>query len=54
MIPTVFATTFLLFPGEKRTQMSVLIGLTATMAPTIGPTPRRLADRAVLPGTGCS
>ena len=38
MIPTVFATTFLLFPGEKRTQMSVLIGLTATMAPTIGPT----------------
>jgi DHA2 family multidrug resistance protein len=38
MIPTVFATTFLLFPGEKRTQMSVLIGLTATLAPTIGPT----------------
>jgi MFS transporter, DHA2 family, multidrug resistance protein len=38
MIPTVFATAFLLFSGEKRTQMSVLIGLTATMAPTIGPT----------------
>ena len=38
MIPTVFATTFLLFSAEKRTQMSVLIGLTATMAPTIGPT----------------
>jgi DHA2 family multidrug resistance protein len=38
MIPTVFATTFLLFSDEKRTQMSVLIGLTATMAPTIGPT----------------
>jgi DHA2 family multidrug resistance protein len=38
MIPTVFATTFLLFPPHKRTQMSVLIGLTATMAPTIGPT----------------
>jgi MFS transporter, DHA2 family, multidrug resistance protein len=38
MIPTVFATTFLLFPSEKRTQMSVLIGLTATLAPTIGPT----------------
>ncbi len=38
MIPTVFATTYLLFPPEKRTQMSVLIGLTATMAPTIGPT----------------
>ena len=38
MIPTVFATTFLLFSDAKRTQMSVLIGLTATLAPTIGPT----------------
>jgi len=38
MIPTVFATTFLLFSAGKRTQMSVLIGLTATLAPTIGPT----------------
>ena len=38
MIPTVFATTFLLFPPEKRNQMSVVIGLTATLAPTIGPT----------------
>jgi DHA2 family multidrug resistance protein len=38
MIPTVFATTFLLFPGAQRQKMSVLIGLTATLAPTIGPT----------------
>ena len=38
MIPTVFATTFLLFPPAKRAQMSVVIGLTATLAPTIGPT----------------
>jgi DHA2 family multidrug resistance protein len=38
MIPTVFATTFIMFPGQKRAQMSVLIGLTATLAPTIGPT----------------
>jgi len=38
MIPTVFATSFLLFSGERRTQISVLIGLTATLAPTIGPT----------------
>ena len=38
MIPTVFATTFLLFPPSKRAQMSVVIGLTATLAPTIGPT----------------
>ena len=38
MIPTVFATSFLLFPGAKRASISVLIGLTATLAPTIGPT----------------
>ncbi len=38
MIPTVFATTFMLFPGARRAQISVLIGLTATLAPTIGPT----------------
>ncbi|HEX3348603.1 MAG TPA: DHA2 family efflux MFS transporter permease subunit [Acetobacteraceae bacterium] len=38
MIPTVFATSFLLFSGPKRVQISVLIGLTATLAPTIGPT----------------
>jgi DHA2 family multidrug resistance protein len=38
MIPTVFATTYLLFPPEKRGLVSVLIGLTATLAPTIGPT----------------
>ncbi|HVZ07272.1 DHA2 family efflux MFS transporter permease subunit [Rhodopila sp.] len=38
MIPTVFATSFLLFTGAQRVRMSVLIGLTATMAPTIGPT----------------
>ena len=38
MIPTVFATSFLLFPPHQRAQVSVLIGLTATMAPTIGPT----------------
>ncbi|MCW3475460.1 DHA2 family efflux MFS transporter permease subunit [Limobrevibacterium gyesilva] len=38
MIPTVFATSFLLFPGAARAQVSVLIGLTATLAPTIGPT----------------
>jgi DHA2 family multidrug resistance protein len=38
MIPTVFATVFLLFQGNQRQQMSVVIGLTATLAPTIGPT----------------
>jgi MFS transporter, DHA2 family, multidrug resistance protein len=38
MIPTVFATAFLLFPPERRARVSVMIGLTATLAPTIGPT----------------
>ena len=34
MIPTVFAATYMMFPPAKRAGMSVLIGLTATMAPT--------------------
>lgn len=38
MIPTVFATAFLLFPGAARAKAAVLIGLTATLAPTVGPT----------------
>ena len=38
MIPTVFATSFILFPPQRRATISVLIGLVATMAPTIGPT----------------
>ena len=38
MIPTVFATAFLMFPPLQRAKVSVLIGLTATLAPTIGPT----------------
>lgn len=38
MIPTVFATSFRLFPKERQAGVSVLVGLTATMAPTIGPT----------------
>ena len=38
MIPTVFATTYIIFPPEKRNTASVMIGLIATMAPTIGPT----------------
>lgn len=38
MIPTVFATAFLFFPGPARTKAAVLIGLTATLAPTVGPT----------------
>jgi len=38
MIPTVFATSFIVFPPEKRNFLSVLMGLVATMAPTLGPT----------------
>ncbi len=38
MIPTVFATTFLLFPPRHQTRVSMMIGLTATIAPTLGPT----------------
>jgi DHA2 family multidrug resistance protein len=38
MIPTVFATSFILFPARRQAGVTVLIGLVATMAPTIGPT----------------
>jgi MFS transporter, DHA2 family, multidrug resistance protein len=38
MIPTVFATSFLIFPNRVRSKVQILIGLTATLAPTIGPT----------------
>ena len=38
MIPTVFAAAFTIFPPEKRTIVSPMIGLVATLAPTIGPT----------------
>jgi DHA2 family multidrug resistance protein len=38
MIPTVFATTFAVFPPQRRASLSVLTGLVATMAPTLGPT----------------
>jgi MFS transporter, DHA2 family, multidrug resistance protein len=38
MIPTVFATSFTIFPPKQRSIVSPLIGLIATLAPTIGPT----------------
>jgi len=38
MIPTVFAITFSVFPPQRRAGLSVLTGLVATMAPTLGPT----------------
>ena len=38
MIPTVFATSFTIFPPRLRGVVSPIIGLIATLAPTIGPT----------------
>ena len=38
MIPTVFSSLYVLFPPNKRHIATVVIGLTATMAPTLGPT----------------
>lgn len=38
MIPTVFATAFIIFPRSKLNIISPIIGLVATLAPTIGPT----------------
>ncbi|MCC2646726.1 MAG: multidrug resistance protein [Rickettsiaceae bacterium] len=38
MIPTVFATSFMIFPKEQRALVSIVIGLVVSVAPTIGPT----------------
>ncbi len=38
MVPTVFASAYVLFPGPKQKVVAPLIGLIATLAPTVGPT----------------
>ncbi len=38
MIPTVFASAYIIFPREKQPIVAPMIGLVATLAPTIGPT----------------
>jgi len=38
MIPSVFAAAFTVFPPSKRNVVSPMIGLVATLAPTVGPT----------------
>jgi DHA2 family multidrug resistance protein len=38
MIPSVFAAAFTIFPPSRRAMVSPMIGLVATLAPTIGPT----------------
>ena len=38
MIPSVFAAAFTIFPPSRRSTVSPMIGLIATLAPTVGPT----------------
>jgi DHA2 family multidrug resistance protein len=38
MIPTVFATAYIIFPRSRMSLVTPMIGLVATLAPTIGPT----------------
>ncbi|TNC50417.1 DHA2 family efflux MFS transporter permease subunit [Rubellimicrobium rubrum] len=38
MIPSVFAAAFTIFPPSKRSLVSPMVGLVATLAPTVGPT----------------
>lgn len=38
MIPTVFASAYIIFPRSKQSMIAPVIGLVATLAPTIGPT----------------
>jgi MFS transporter, DHA2 family, multidrug resistance protein len=38
MVPTVFASAYLIFPGSRQKYVAPVIGLIATLAPTLGPT----------------
>src|SRR5215468_3875053 len=38
MIPTVFASAFTVFPSSRQSTVTPIIGLIATLAPTVGPT----------------
>jgi DHA2 family multidrug resistance protein len=38
MVPTVFAAAYLIFPGPRQKMVAPVVGLIATLAPTIGPT----------------
>ena len=38
MVPTVFASAYLIFPGPRQKMVAPIVGLIATLAPTIGPT----------------
>ncbi len=38
MVPTVFASAYVMFPRSRQAMVGPIIGLIATLAPTIGPT----------------
>src|SRR5690606_36028159 len=38
MIPSVFAAAYTIFPRDRQGMISAVVGLVATLAPTIGPT----------------
>jgi DHA2 family multidrug resistance protein len=38
MVPTVFAAAYIIFPGPRQKLVAPVVGLIATLAPTIGPT----------------
>jgi DHA2 family multidrug resistance protein len=38
MVPTVFASAYTIFPGKRQAMVIPVIGLIATLAPTVGPT----------------
>ncbi len=38
MVPTVFATGFAMFTGKQRAMIPAILGITSTLAPTLGPT----------------
>ncbi len=38
MVPTVFAAAYLIFPGPRQKLVAPVVGLIATLAPTVGPT----------------
>ena len=53
MVPTVFASAYLIFPGPRQKFIAPVVGLIATLAPTIGPTVGGYLTDACR-GIGCS
>jgi len=47
MVPTVFATGFLMFDGPKRAMVPAILGVVSTLAPTLGPTVGGLITEAL-------